>query len=58
LPEASAVTSALAAPLSVTVAPLPDMEGLIVPEIPQRGGVMPSGNVFVTPPALAVKLAV
>jgi hypothetical protein len=57
LPEASAVIVAVAAPPSVTVAPLPDEKGLIVPEMLQPGGAMPSENVLVTPPALAVKLA-
>ena len=32
-PELSAVVVALAAPLSVTVAPLPPVTGLIVPEM-------------------------
>ena len=50
------MTTALAAPLSVTVVPLPDEEGLIVPEILQRGGAMLRENVLVMPPALAVKL--
>jgi hypothetical protein len=57
LPEASAVTTALAAPLNVTVVPLPDEEGLMVPDKLQRGGAKPSENVLVTPPALAVRLA-
>ena len=51
------MTTALAAPLSVTVVPLPEEEGLIVPEMLQRGRAMPSENVLVTPPAFAVRLA-
>jgi hypothetical protein len=52
------VAVALAAPLSVTVAPVPLAAGLIVPEMLQRGATMLSRNGWDAPLALAVRVAV
>jgi hypothetical protein len=48
------VTTPLPAPLKVTVAPLPTVAGLIVPEMLQRGATRLSENVFDVLFALAV----
>jgi len=59
LPEESAVVVLLAAPLSVTVAPVPAAAGLTVPEMVHVcGGARVSANVFEVPPELAVNVAV
>ena len=47
-----------AAPLSVTVAPLPAVTGLTVPEMVQRGATRPNENVCEVLLAVAVRVAV